>query len=221
MDNGGDFSRQFILDAPMLARATGRGFQTALDIGCGEGRFCRMLQAAGIATVGIDPTVAFIESARQRDPGGDYRIATAETLDVPPQTFDLVVSYLTLIDVPDLVLATAKMVDALRPGGTLLIANITSFMSAAMPQSWSTDSDGQRRLCIDHYLDERANWVSWRGIRIQNWHRPLSTYMQLFLAHGLVLTHFDEPAPSGGEPETAERFRRVPYFMIMEWSKPA
>jgi 2-polyprenyl-3-methyl-5-hydroxy-6-metoxy-1,4-benzoquinol methylase len=42
----------------MTARIAGRGFATALDVGCGEGRFCRMMQTAGIATVGIDPTPA-------------------------------------------------------------------------------------------------------------------------------------------------------------------
>jgi SAM-dependent methyltransferase len=118
----GDFSRQFVLDAPMLARVRGRGFRTALDVGCGEGRFCRMLQAAGVATVGIDPTLAFIERARALDPGGDYRPATAETLDVPPESFDLVVSYLSLIDIPDLATATAKMERALRPGGLCELA---------------------------------------------------------------------------------------------------
>jgi SAM-dependent methyltransferase len=218
--DAGDFSREFVLDAPMLARVRGRGFRNALDVGCGEGRFCRMLQAAGIATVGIDPTRALLDRARALDPGGDYRLATAETLDVPAASFDLVVSYLTLIDIPDLATATANMLAALRPGGTLLIANLASYMTAANPEGAATDADGRRHLRIDHYLDERADWVSWRGIRIQNWHRPLSAYLQLFLAHGLTLRYFDEPAPSGGDPAKAERYRRAPYFLIMEWSKP-
>jgi SAM-dependent methyltransferase len=219
MGDDGDFGRQFVLDAPMLARATGRGFRTALDVGCGEGRFCRMLQAAGIVTVGIDPTTELIEAARQRDPRGDYRLASAETLDVPDQSFDLVVSYLTLVDIPDLEAATTKMLGALRPGGSLLVANLASYSTAGMPRGWTTDSDGRRLYGIDRYLDERAIQVSWRGINIQNWHRPLSTYMKLFLAHGLTLRHFDEPEPSGGDPDTAERYRRVPYFTIMEWSR--
>jgi hypothetical protein len=42
--DGGDYGRKFVLDAPMLARIKGRGFKTALDVGCGEGRFCRMLR---------------------------------------------------------------------------------------------------------------------------------------------------------------------------------
>lgn len=34
------------------------------------------------------------------------------------------------------------------------------------------------------------------------------------------LRHFAEPAPIGGDPETAARYRRVPYFLVMEWRKP-
>ena len=66
MGDKGDFSRRHILDAPMLARIRGRGFQTALDVGCGEGRFCRMLAGEGIATTGIDPTARLLDAARAR-----------------------------------------------------------------------------------------------------------------------------------------------------------
>ena len=53
----GDYGRACVLDRPMLERIHGRRFATALDVGCGEGRFCRMLQVAGISTVGIDPNL--------------------------------------------------------------------------------------------------------------------------------------------------------------------
>jgi hypothetical protein len=125
-----------------------------------------------------------------------------------------------LIDIPDLAGAVAIMVKALRPGGTLLIANLTSFNTAGMPEGWSEDPDRSARFCIDDYLTERAVWVAWRGIRVQNWHRPLETYMSLFLNSGLELRHFAEPAPVGGDVQRAERYRRVPWFLIMEWQKP-
>jgi SAM-dependent methyltransferase len=217
----GDYGRKFVLDAPMLERIKERGFKTALDVGCGEGRFCRIMRNNGITTVGIDPTQAFIARARELDGAGDYRLARAENMDVATGAFDLVVSYLSLIDIPDLALATAKMVTALRPGGTLLIANLTSFSSASTAGGWTKEPDGTRRFYIDNYLEERAAWVSWRGIRIQNWHRPLSAYMTLFLEAGLLLRHFSEPAPTGGDPGRMDRYRRVPYFHIMEWQKPA
>jgi SAM-dependent methyltransferase len=217
----GDYGRKFVLDAPMLARIRDRGFKTALDVGCGEGRFCRMMQAAGIATVGIDPTQALISRAWELDPKGDYRLQRAEGMDVAAGSFDLVVSYLSLIDIDDLARAMAKMIEALRPGGTLLIANLTSFNTASIPDGWTKEPDGTRRFFIDNYLEERAAWVSWRGIRILNRHRPLSTYMTLLLDAGLQLRHFSEPAPTGGDPQKRDQYRRVPYFLIMEWEKPA
>lgn len=220
MGESGDFSREFVLDAPMLARIKERGFKTALDVGCGEGRFCRMLRDEGITPVGTDPTAALIARARERDPGGDYRVGRAEDLNVPAGAFDLVVCYLTLIDIADISAAATRFLEALCPGGTLLVANLTSFSTATV-DGWSTDADGRQRFYIDNYLEERADWVSWSGIQIRNWHRPLSTYMSLFLDRGLILRYFAEPAPSGGDPETVERYRRVPYLYIMEWQKPA
>ncbi|MET4387920.1 SAM-dependent methyltransferase [Bradyrhizobium sp. F1.4.3] len=217
----GDYGRRFVLDAPMRSRVEGRGFRRALDVGCGEGRFCRIMQRAGIRTTGIDPTEALLARAKQMDPDGDYRLGRAETMDVDVDAhFDLVVSYLSLIDMPDLGAAIAKMVAALRPGGTLLIANLTSFNTAGQPDGWTRDSEGALRFSIDHYMDERPIWLSWRGIRIQNWHRPLSTYMTLLLDHGLQLRLFVEPEPVDGDPEKIASHRRVPYFHIMEWQKP-
>jgi len=220
MGDHGDFSRRFVLDAPMMERIQGRGLKVALDVGCGEGRFCRMLQTCGIQTVGVDPTEALIEHALHRDPNGDYRIGRAEALEFPGDAFDLVVSYLTLIDIPDIAKAIAEMVRVLRPGGTLLIANLTSFSTAALGGGWTLDANGELRFCIDHYLEERSEIVAWRGIRIRNWHRPLSTYMSLLLAQGLILRSFAEPAPVGGDPDKAARYRRVPWMLLMEWEKP-
>lgn len=215
----GDYGRRFVLDAPMRARVEGRGFRNALDVGCGEGRFCRIMQRAGIRTTGIDPTETLLGRARKLDPDGDYRLGRAATMEVEAE-FDLVVSYLSLIDMPDLAASIAKMTAALRPGGTLLIANLTSFNTAGQPDGWTRDGEGSARFSIDHYMDERPIWVSWNGIRLQNWHRPLSTYMTLLLDQGLQLRLFVEPEPSGGDPDRIARHRRVPFFHIMEWQKP-
>ncbi|MGV8839005.1 MAG: class I SAM-dependent methyltransferase [Bauldia sp.] len=216
----GDFGRRYVLDQPMLARVRGRGFRNALDVGCGEGRFCRMLAAEGIAATGIDPTSALLAAAQAHDPRGDYREGVAETLAFPDGAFDLVVSYLTLIDIDGVRAAIPEMARVLRPGGALLIANLTNFNTSSLPEGWRMDPDGNEVFVVDRYFDERSEWTAWRGIRIRNWHRPLSVYMSLLVDAGLVLRHFAEPEPTIGGPR-AERYRRAPWFMMMEWTKPA
>ncbi|MBX3580669.1 MAG: class I SAM-dependent methyltransferase [Rhizobiaceae bacterium] len=215
----GDYGREFVLDRPMLARVDAGKFHNALDVGCGEGRFCRMMAQRGIACVGIDPTEALLAEARRRDPDGRYRFGYAEELPFGDAEFDLVVSYLSLIDIRDAGRAISEMSRVLRPGGTLLIANLNSFITAASPDGWHECADGETRYCFDNYMDERADWVSWRGIRIENWHRPLSTYMKLLLGQGLSLRWFDEPEPIGGDEARRTRYRRAPYFHVMEWRK--
>ncbi|PTS89241.1 SAM-dependent methyltransferase [Pseudomonas sp. HMWF010] len=222
MGDTGDFGRQHVLDGPMTAQLRLLSGGRALDVGCGEGRFCRMLRAEGFDPVGLDPTAELLVEARIRDPDGIYLEGRAEALEFPDGHFDLVVTYLTLIDIEGAEAAIAEMVRVLRPGGTLLVANLSSFSSARAHDGWQRNLLGRRvHFAIDRYLERRSTWERWRGISIRNWHRPLSDYMKWFLGQGLILTHFDEPAATGGEPAKAERYNRVPWYVLMTWRKPA
>ena len=73
---------------------------------------------------------------------------------------------------------------------------------------------------VDNYLKETPHRLTWSGINVVNWHRPMETYLQLLLAQGLTLSFFAEPKPVGGDPDFVERGTRVPWFHVMEWRKP-
>ncbi|MEZ5958909.1 MAG: class I SAM-dependent methyltransferase [Hyphomonadaceae bacterium] len=223
MGEHGDFGRRYVLDPVMLPRALAGAPKTMLDVGCGEGRFCRMLGERGVACTGIDPTTALIERGRARDPNGTYLEASGDQLPIADESFDLVVSYLSLIDMPEMNAPIAEMARVLKPAGTLLIANCNSFNTAGAELGWVRGFGGElKHYPVDHYLEERAFWTEWRGIRIVNHHRPLSAYMRAFLQQGLELRFFEEPAPIAGAPEPkAARYRRAPWFVVMEWAKPA
>jgi hypothetical protein len=109
----------------------------------------------------------------------------------------------------------------LRPGGSLLVANLTGFTSACADRGWVRDEKGEHlHFPVDNYLREAPFWFEWSGIRIENWHRPLEAYMSAFLEAGLTLKFFAEPEPRSGEPIHQERARRVPWFVVMEWQRP-
>lgn len=213
----GDWGRVAVLDPVMteLACAAGGRF---LDVGCGEGRFVRLLSAHGLAGVGVDPIEPLLATARERDPRGDYRIGRGESLPCGAEEFDLVVFYLSLCDIPDLPAAIGEARRVLRPGGTLLIANPSSINSAGQ---WQRNLLGRPlHYAVDDYMRERAVRLQWAGIDIVNYHRPFSRYFEVLLGHGLVLRRFLEPlvhASAAPKP----KFDRVPNFVVMEWQKPS
>lgn len=221
-ENGetGDKGRQFVIDPAFAKLLNNHNYKNALDIGCGEGRLCRILAKQGIKPTGIDLTKSLIARAKELDSENQYIECGAENLPFENNSFDLVVSCLSLIDIEDYKTAIKEMVRVLKPGGDLLIANLTGFNTAAAGRGWQRDLLGNKKyFCFDNYMTESENWEEWRGIKIKNYHRPLSSYMQCFLENGLILHHFDEPIPVNASEEYTSHIKRVPWFVIMKWQK--
>lgn len=219
-----DSNRKFVLDGPMLAECGDVAGKRVLDVGCGEGRFCRMFAERGALVTGVDPTVSLIEAAKGRDSNGDYRIAGGELLPFENESFDLVVSYLVLIDIPDFRAAIAEMARVAKPGGKVVVANLQSF-ATTRELPWVRNSEGEKiHFAVDNYNEEVGMNVAWNGISIVNYHRPLGSYLNCFIEKGLVLTKFLEPVPSDeaiAQAPAISDYKRVPIMCVMTWSKPS
>ena len=216
----GDVNRTYLLDEPMLRLCQGT---KAIDVGCGEGRFCRMLRQRGIEATGIDPTETFVSYALREDPGGQYIRGSGEELPFAADSYDLAIFYLTLIDIPDFRAAIREAARVLRPGGKIVVANLNSF-SSTQERAWYRDAEGRKlHVAINDYFEERSLLLDWSGIRILNFHRPFEMYANAFLAEGLLLDAFEEPRPSlanvAAHPTMIDEYR-VPLFHVMRWRKP-
>jgi SAM-dependent methyltransferase len=218
----GDPNRERLLDPVMLDLCGEVAGLDVADIGCGEGRFCRMLSALGARVTGVEPTEALLRAAMER--GGEaYHHATAEETGLPGSSFDLAISYLTLVDIDGHEAAIREMARVLRPGGRAVVANLASYATAS-GETWTRGENGERiAFPLDRYPDARPVRVTWRDIAIVNWHRPLSMYMSAFLEAGLLLRRFIEPVPDAAQiahaPSLADHLR-VPLFVVMVWQRP-
>jgi 2-polyprenyl-3-methyl-5-hydroxy-6-metoxy-1,4-benzoquinol methylase len=217
-----DPNRGLLLDPVMLARlGVVRGLRV-LDVGCGEGRFCRMLGDRGAQCVGVDPTERLIHEARTRHSAGWYLRASGEALPLASAAFDIVVSYVALVDIPDFRAAIREKARVLRPGGRLVIANLNSFVTS-QPWGWHRDENRVRlHYPVDHYNEEVGHRVAWSGVSIINWHRPLSAYMAALLDSGMRLRSYEEPVPTEEavrQNPSIDDMLRVPLFHVMEWTK--
>lgn len=92
-----------------------------LDVGCGPGALTAWLAArTGASSVSaIDPTEPFAAACRERVPGADVRVGSAEALPFRDRTFVASLAQLVLSFVPDAPRAAAEMARVVRPGGVV------------------------------------------------------------------------------------------------------
>jgi malonyl-ACP O-methyltransferase BioC len=98
-----------------------RPFPRVLELGCRDGRLSPRLRTIGTEMfIRADISEAMARAAGRREPGVPTVVADEEWLPFADQSFDLVVSNLSLHWVNDLPGALAQIQQALRPDGLLL-----------------------------------------------------------------------------------------------------
>ena len=111
-----------IPDAADFAGA--RGLRV-LEIGCGLGTDGAQFVKAGAYYTGVDLTDAAVDLARKRfglfEVSGVLRVADAEGLDFPDESFDLVYSHGVLHHTPDIARAVSEIHRVLKPEGRAIV----------------------------------------------------------------------------------------------------
>ena len=198
--------------------------KSAIDIGCGEGRFSRLLSQLGASVTGGDLTEALIARARAMSTGEAYILGDAEDLQaIESDGFDLAVSYIVLVDLLDYCSAIGGAYRVLRPGGRFVVCNIHP-MRSSLPAGWIKQADRKLFYPVDDYTDEGPREWTWWGRRFVNMHRTLSSHIAAFLDAGFTLRALHEPTPSeeqlAAHPNFDDEFR-CPNFIIYVLDKPA
>jgi ubiquinone/menaquinone biosynthesis C-methylase UbiE len=223
-----DVARKGLLDDWMLDVVGDVEDRDVIDLGCGEGRFCRMLAAKGARTLGVDLQPSFVDYARSKAGSTEqYRIGDIQSLSaVSGGLFDLAVSYISLVDVPDQQGVIGEAFRVLSPGGRFVVCNLSPMATACTDEGpWFRDGDGEKlHFVLDHYATEGARRLLFSsGQELTNFHRMLSTTINNFLdvasrSHAST-SLFRTPPQLARFPENEDLFR-VPIFTINDLVKP-
>ena len=219
--------RTGMLDSWMLGALGEVSGKKVIDIGCGEGRFCRMLSELGATVTGIDLTGPLIEKALILGTDKEtYLLGDAENLEgLRDDSFDLAVSYLVLLDLLNYHRAIRETHRILRPGGRFVVCNIHPMRSATIsPAGWIRDHRRKLFYPLDNYTEEGPREFMLGSTSIVNMHRMLSSYVSAFLDAGFVVEALHEPVPSDEQLVEHPHFDdelRAPNFVIYELKKPS
>lgn len=143
----------------------------ALDVGCGTGRYLRVLAERGAMVTGVDLSAPMLVQAR----ASADRILRASMCALPlaSQSMDLVVSGLALGDVKNLARAINEMARVLRPGGTLIYSVVHP---AGAAEGWSRTFEANGRQCAVagfwHSQHEHRGACALAGLTIAAWEEP-------------------------------------------------
>jgi ubiquinone/menaquinone biosynthesis C-methylase UbiE len=106
---------------PLLDAAGADAGSRVLDIATGPGYAAARAAERGADAVGVDFSPDMIELAARLHPAPDYRVADANSLPFPDESFDVVVANFLMPHLSDLPAGVAEAARVTRPGGRVAL----------------------------------------------------------------------------------------------------
>jgi SAM-dependent methyltransferase len=184
-----------------------------VDVGCGEGRVSRDLQAMGHRVLAADLSLAMSRAAATHptDPAAAI-VADAARLPLATGSADCAVAFMALHDVDHLDAAVREIARILTVGGHLVMAIVHPINSAG--QFVGDRSDVDRPFVIDGSYLQPARTIGTFAhdgltMTFHSEHRPIQAYAESLAEAGFVIERLLEPT----SPDPAKPWHRVPLFL--------
>ncbi|MEV8372197.1 class I SAM-dependent methyltransferase [Kribbella sp. NPDC056861] len=174
--------------------------QRVAAVACGQGRDARRLADLGAEVVGIDASESLLAHARElerQSPRGiEYVHGDAQDLrPLADASFDGVVCYMALMDIPELEPTLRSVARILKPDGWF-VAVITHPCYKSPAHGELVDHvEGTYRRIAGRYFEEgpHNSATRWEILPRVAYHRMLSTYVNTLVGAGLSIEQMAEP----------------------------
>jgi 2-polyprenyl-3-methyl-5-hydroxy-6-metoxy-1,4-benzoquinol methylase len=231
VESGADYYRHLVHGPGLLAACGEVRGARALDLGCGQGYFSRLLARAGAAVTAIDLSDRLIARAIELEAaeplGITYRVMDAARVgtDLGPERFDRITACMSLQDVSDVAATLAGASRVLADGGRMVFS-VPHPCTDPPLREWKRDDQGRKlALCLDRYFDTGPATCHWNMARLTyHWRTPfhrytLTQWSGLIREAGFLIHGLSEPRPDrqllAAHPELDD-CARMPYFLVFD-----
>lgn len=187
------------LDDPTFTELTGDvSGQEICVVACGQGREARHLAKQGAVVTGVDLSEKLLEKARLHESTGiSYRHGDAHTLEgLADDSFDGVVCYMALMDIPNLDDGVRSMARVLKSGGWFVVSITHPCFKTPAAGELVDHVDQSVRRTVGKYFVE-GYWdgpgAHRNALPVGAYHRTLSTYVNILTAAGFTIDQLREP----------------------------
>ena len=205
------------LDLPCIFQQIPPGVgSTALDLGCGLGQSSFLLaEKLGYDVLAVDASAEMLAHAQKLYSGKKIRWieSTFEDFDLAPASVQLIVACLSFHFVENLDDLLKRCRTWLCHRG-MLIFSVRHPIRTCNPTGELRTGDKISWAAKDYFV-EGPREFDWLGVRCVNFHRPLSSYIQMTVAAGYKLEKIMEPSDPVGSSELAAESRSVPFFLTL------
>lgn len=196
-----------------------------LDLGCGYGCHCMYAVQNGAEYVlGTDISEKMLDTARKKnsDKRIEYQRIAMEELELPDQSFDVVLSSLAFHYIQDFEGLVSNISRWLTDSGKFIFSVEHPVFTSYGTQDWYYDENGNiLHFPVDNYYYEGKRDAVFLGETVTKYHRTLTSYLNTLLQNGLELKNIIEPKPPQEMleiPGMTDEMRR-PMMLIVSASK--
>ncbi|HXE56056.1 MAG TPA: methyltransferase domain-containing protein [Tepidisphaeraceae bacterium] len=227
-ESGSEYHREVVLPGTVRLLALQPG-ESAIDVACGQGVLCRVLNERQVNVTGVDAATELIRAARERS--GEairYFVGDARNLSfLPPAQFTAAACVLAIQNIHPIQPVFNEVSRLLLPGGRFVMVMMHPCFRGSKETSWGWDEPNKvqyRR--VDRYLTPRkAPIVTHPGKDPHQYtwtfHKPLEAYVKSLRNAGLLIDAIEEwpshKTSASGPRAAAENLARkeIPMFMAI------
>jgi ubiquinone/menaquinone biosynthesis C-methylase UbiE len=231
-EKGSEFHQHVVIPGALRLLAPAAG-DSALDVACGQGVFCRALAERGAEVTGVDAAAPLIAAAKEHGPAAiHYQVADVRDLATLPEShFSIASCLLAIQNIQPMAPVIAGVSRALKSGGRFVIVMVHPCFRGAKETSWGWDeaSKIQYRRIERYLIPRKTPIVTHPGSRPDEYtwtfHRPIAAYIKSLRQGGMVVDAIEEwPShkhSDSGPRAPAENVARkeIPLFMAIRTLK--